>query len=394
MTSCCSRLYRVPIDDIFRRRRCRRTDCDRGIAVKGCRRRRRCCSSIAIDGPDSIAGVSGLRWGSVEMKGEREEMEDEVVVIQSDGFAYAAVFDGHAGVSSVNFLRDELYGECMAALQGGRLLIERDFGRIKKALEEAFLNADERLLQRYDDGDDDSGSTVTAIFVLNDVMFISHVGDSSAVLSRSGKPFVLTESHRPYGKAAAAIREIKRVKELGGWISDGRICGDISVSRSFGDIRFKRRREEMLKKGVSEGRWSEKFASRVRFKGDLVTALPDVREVGVAAAECEFVILGSDGLWDYVTGADAVGLVRSELRKHGDVQAACEAVARMALERGSQDNVSVVVADFGRTQWQNPNASPEEEYDEGRERAAAVTIGGLASLGIGAWWWWWISTSL
>lgn len=68
----------------------------------------RLCSAIAIDAPASMASVSGIRWGSVKLKGAREEMEDDVVVVQSDrldGFSYAAVFDGHAGFSTVQFLR-------------------------------------------------------------------------------------------------------------------------------------------------------------------------------------------------------------------------------------------------------------------------------------------------
>ena len=35
-------------------------------------------------------------------------MEDDLVIVESDdldGFTFAAVFDGHAGFSSVNFLR-------------------------------------------------------------------------------------------------------------------------------------------------------------------------------------------------------------------------------------------------------------------------------------------------
>lgn len=65
------------------------------------------CSAIAIDAPSSLSGVAGIRWGSVSLQGLREEMEDGAV-IQSDGldgFSFAAVFDGHGGVSTVKFLR-------------------------------------------------------------------------------------------------------------------------------------------------------------------------------------------------------------------------------------------------------------------------------------------------
>lgn len=82
----------------------------KSIIVKGNggRRTGRCCSAIAIDSPASVSGVSGVRWGSSLLQGPREEMEDDAVIVQSDdlgGFSYAAVFDGHAGFSSVRFLR-------------------------------------------------------------------------------------------------------------------------------------------------------------------------------------------------------------------------------------------------------------------------------------------------
>ncbi|XP_024976263.1 protein phosphatase 2C 57 [Cynara cardunculus var. scolymus] len=322
----------------------------------------RCCSAIAIDAPSSLSDglASGIRWGSAKLQGAREEMEDDAVIVASssnnelDGFHFAAVFDGHAGFSSVKFLREELYKECVKALQGGILLSKKDLTEIEKALKEAFMNADAKLLNwlEMSGKDDESGATATTMFVGNDMLFISHVGDSCAVLSKSGKPEVLTNSHRPYGRHKVSLQEIKRVREAGGWIVDGRICGDISISRAFGDMRFKTKKNEMLEKGVEEGRWTQKFISRIRFVGDLVIATPDIYHVTMGT-DAEFVLLATDGLWDYINSSDAVNFVRNQLREHGDVQVASEALAQMALDQYSQDNVTIVIADLGRTDWQN-----------------------------------------
>lgn len=106
---------------------------------------------------------------------------------------------------------------------------------------------------------DESGSTATTIFVRDDALFISHVGDSCVVclqhfiftnfmiglcnrgetrvflevlkmscflnfppamqaLSRSGKTEVLTDSHRPYGNNKVSLQEIRRIREAGGWV--------------------------------------------------------------------------------------------------------------------------------------------------------------------------------
>ncbi|KAB2596830.1 protein phosphatase 2C 57-like [Pyrus ussuriensis x Pyrus communis] len=293
------------------------------------------CSAIAIDAPgSSLTDVAGIRWGSTSLQGAREEMEDAVVVRSEglDEFSFAAVFDGHAGFNSVKFLRDELYKECCAALQGGLLLRGNDFKAIREALLETFEKVDSKLLNWLESNgeEDGSGSTATLMFVGNDTLVISHVGDSCVVQSCSGKAEVLTHPHRPYGSNKASLREIKRIREEGGWISNGRICGDIAVSRAFGDMRFKTKKNEMLKKGVEERRWTEKFASRVQFNGDLVTASPDVFQV-TFGTDSEFVLLASDGLWDYINSSDAVTFVRNQLRKHGDVQLACDALAEAAL---------------------------------------------------------------
>lgn len=354
----------------------------KNIIVKT-RRKLPCCSAIAIDAPSSLVDVAGIRWGSIRLQGPREEMEDDVVVKSDglDGFSFAAVFDGHAGFSSVKFLRDELYKECVAALHGGSLLITKDIKAAKKALQGAFESADAKLINWLEKTGEEveSGATATVVFIGNDMLLISHVGDSCAVLSRSGKGEVLTNSHRPYGSNKVSLQEIRRIKEAGGWISNGRICGDISVSRAFGDMRFKTKKNEMLEKGVEEGRWTQKFISRVKFNGDLVTASPDIYQVPLES-DAEFILLASDGLWDYMKSSEAVTFVRDQLRKHGDVQLACEELARTALDRHSQDNVSIVIADLGRTDWKSLPQQQQQNivYEFGQ---AFATIG-IVSLGV------------
>lgn len=106
MALCSQQLHKFLLNKICCNYGCNKTS-KKNIIVKG-GEGRRFCSALAIDAPASLASVSGIRWGSVQLKGAREEMEDDVVIIQSDGldgFSYAAVFDGHAGFSSVKFLR-------------------------------------------------------------------------------------------------------------------------------------------------------------------------------------------------------------------------------------------------------------------------------------------------
>lgn len=55
-----------------------------------------------------VATIGTLSVGQAALQGPRDEMEDEVVVVEPEGlkgFLYAGVFDGHAGLSSARFLR-------------------------------------------------------------------------------------------------------------------------------------------------------------------------------------------------------------------------------------------------------------------------------------------------
>ncbi|WJX40504.1 Serine/threonine-protein phosphatase PP2A catalytic subunit [Trifolium repens] len=346
-------------------------------------RRSRCYSAIAIDAPSSLTDSPPIRWGSVSLQGPREEMEDDIILRPDSlqGFSFAAVFDGHGGFASVQFLREELYKECLEALQDGLLLLGKDFKAVEDALKQAFAKADMKLLKWLEmkgEEEDESGATATAIFLGDNKLLISHIGDSSVVLCRSGKPELLTSPHRPYGSNTASLQEIKRIREAGGWIVNGRICGDIAVSRAFGDIRFKTKKNEMLRKGVQEGRWTEKYISRIQFKDDLVVARPDIYQVTLGS-DAEFVVLASDGLWDYMSSLDAVTFVRDQLRKHGNTQLACESLAQVVLDQRTQDNVSIIIADLGKTDWKN---LPLQQQNVIFELVQALATVGIVSVGI------------
>eukprot|EP00268_Persea_americana_P019629 TRINITY_DN20094_c0_g1_i1.p1 TRINITY_DN20094_c0_g1~~TRINITY_DN20094_c0_g1_i1.p1 ORF type:complete len:129 (+),score=17.49 TRINITY_DN20094_c0_g1_i1:1752-2138(+) len=126
------------------------------------------------------------------------------------------------------------------------------------------------------------------------------------------------------------------------------------------------------------------MSCRLQFNGDLLTATPDIYQVPLGS-DAEFILLASDGLWDYMSSSDAVTFVRNQLRQHGDVQVACEALAHAALDQRSQDNISIVIADFGRTDWQKV---PQQQQNFVYEVSQAFATVGIVSFGI------WISSYL
>ncbi|CAI7879201.1 unnamed protein product [Closterium sp. NIES-54] len=165
-----------------------------------------------------------LKVGCHAAQGRRDEMEDHVVVLEDigAGFLYAGVFDGHAGASSAKFLSDELHDDCMEALDGGSVLEDEDLTAAEDALEDAFLKADQRLLQWLEEhsSEPESGSTGTVAFVRHDRLFVAHIGDSRAVMAVGGDEGYISDDHKPSGDSGKAQAEIKRINKAGGWVSE------------------------------------------------------------------------------------------------------------------------------------------------------------------------------
>lgn len=80
------------------------------------------------------------------------------------------------------------------------------------------------------------------------------------------------------------------------------------------------------------------------------------------AKQDECLILASDGLWDVMTNEEACDVARKRIflwhKKHGNslpvergvvdpaAQAAAECLLRLALQKGSKDNITVIVIDL------------------------------------------------
>ena len=144
-------------------------------------------------------------------------------------------------------------------------------------------------------------------------------------------PYELTAPHKP-----AVPEELARITRAGGWVTGraphgGRVNGVLAVSRSFGDVEYKT---------LKEAAWVQPFAD------DLVSARPDVLATALTPSD-ECVVVASDGLWDALT-YDEVATVCVEWRSvHGGAARGLpQLLARRAVERNVQDNVTVVVATF------------------------------------------------
>ena len=62
--------------------------------------------------------------------------------------------------------------------------------------------------------------------------------------------------------------------------------------------------------------------------------------------EDEFLIIGSDGIWEVFTSQNAIDFARRRLQEHNDVKLCCKEIVEEAIKRGATDNLTVVLVSF------------------------------------------------
>ena len=118
------------------------------------------------------------------------------------------------------------------------------------------------------------------------------------------------------------IKEKKRIEEAGGYVSlNGvwRVQGVLATSRALGDYPLKDQKVVVCEPDV--------LSFEFRAKNNL----PD------------FAILASDGLWDTHSNEEAVKNVENTLKNSDSVLYAAKQLVKDAFDKGSTDNVSVLV---------------------------------------------------
>lgn len=65
-------------------------------------------------------------------------------------------------------------------------------------------------------------------------LYIANAGDSRSVLARKGKAVPLSFDHKPEND-----EERRRIEKAGSTITEGRVDGNLNLSRSLGDLKYK-----------------------------------------------------------------------------------------------------------------------------------------------------------
>jgi serine/threonine protein phosphatase PrpC len=264
----------------------------------------------------------------IAAQGKRRTMEDEHDVIIDElgtGYNYFGVFDGHGGSQCSAFCKSKL----LRAIQEN---ISKGNSSLRQAIHDGFVLTDSQYCKICEDDDERvDGSTATVVVhdTAENELHIGQVGDSRAiVVKKTGSCTCLHDIHLPTEEG-----ERKRIAALGGTLkpdSGGvvRVEGVLMVSRSIGD--------SYLKKFVTG------HPSTHTFK--LSTTRPEL--YGAADSVDEepsdmFLVLGSDGLFDYVQPSE-MGNMLSGCKNIDEAKSCCERAVCTALARGSEDNITLM----------------------------------------------------
>lgn len=209
--------------------------------------------------------------------------------------------------------------------------------------------------------DEDAGTTAVVVMTTPRWIVCANAGDSRAVYSRSNHRAVpLSYDHKPDDED-----EERRIREAGGYVSGGRVEGDLAVSRGLGDYRFKdldavmsgskgesvRRDTSILQRQiantlqVNEG--GDKDVPMLRPSEQKVSPLPDIIVQNRDPKEDEFIIIACDGIWDVQTNQECVRMVADIFAEgESDMGLACEEILDLCLIKGSKDNMTAGIIKF------------------------------------------------
>jgi len=222
-----------------------------------------------------------------------------------------SVFDGHGGREAADYAADNLHDNILREINRVESSLDLDefTEQVKAAMIEGFLATYQEFLSL---GDLQGGATATTAYLSKGRIWVANVGDCRAVICQGGEAVALTHDHRP-----DCAKEREAVEHRGGEIVRERVQGVLGVSRALGDRELK----------------------------SYITAEPSVF-CGPVSESSEFLILGTDGLWDHVDNQEAVQLVRLALDEKRGIHAACRGLVELARANRSRDDISVLVVEL------------------------------------------------
>ena len=262
------------------------------------------------------------------MQGWRKRMEDAHITEISQGKSSEldvfGVFDGHGGKEISQFVthhftkelivnKNYLKGDLQSAIKDTFIkmdeIMQTNEGKeeikqyARKSKEEDDLQSKEepqnsqmamlaQLVGQKDPESDDiamrTGCTgcVCVIDEMYKKMYFANAGDSRVVLCKNGNAIAMSTDHKPELES-----EKDRIYKADGWITDGRVKGNLNLTRGLGDLDYKQNK-------------------KLKPEEQMITSNPDIK-IEDFSNDVDFIIIGCDGIWDCLTNQQACDFVKN-----------------------------------------------------------------------------------
>lgn len=287
-----------------------------------------------------------MSCGYTSMQGWRRTMEDAHIVnldfVTENGLTATllAVFDGHGG--------DQVAAYCEKAFVSTLVKTEAfKAGDYKKALIETNISLDEQMLTESTNdfiktlgssgnnlfdglyGDYIAmgmGCTAVVCLIIDGVLYCSNAGDSRSVLYENNVVQPLSVDHKPQLQS-----EIDRIAKAGGVIENGRVNGNLNLTRTIGDLMYKR-------------------DSQLKPEEQIISCYPDVHEHKLTGKE-QLLVLACDGIWDCLTNEGIIQKILEHLGKGMTLKETVETitsdcVSKEPYTQPGWDNMTLLVCKF------------------------------------------------
>lgn len=170
------------------------------------------------------------------------------------------------------------------------------------------------------------GCTAVVCLIIENTLYLSNAGDSRAVLLCNNEVIALSTDHKPHLES-----ESERIMKAGGYISNGRVNANLNLTRTLGDLMYKR--DPQLKP-----------------EEQIISCYPDIHQHQLNGNE-QILILACDGIWDCLTNEMCVKKVLKYLEDGLDLKQTVEHITMdcLAVEPFSQpgwDNMTLIVGKF------------------------------------------------
>ncbi len=226
--------------------------------------------------------------GMAAVEGTRGYMQDRHAIILNQGegkgpsIDFVGVFDGHGpnGGIIADHIARKLPETVMQKFNNNSGESNKENGEdlFKSHISSSHVQVDTNMKNEpfvvTQDGMT-GGSTAASLWIKDGYIYSANVGDSRILLCVDGKTKCLTQVHTPKKES-----ELVRISQAGYQVQGDRVGNVLAVSRAFGDYEFK---DDNLPPDKQS-----------------VTVVPDIN-LEKLPEKFDFILLGSDGLFDYLT---------------------------------------------------------------------------------------------